>query len=125
VGSTSSRYTFFSALLLIFAWFAIAEEFLQHSRVSLLNNGTYLGAVAAAVCFCLFMDAVGIVMIHFWEEQLIQGMTIFEHPNPPESTEGPDVPWSKDHPELKSFNPKARAILFESIRLGVYRPPRY
>jgi hypothetical protein len=51
-------------------------------------------------------------------------MTTFEHPNPPDSTEGPDVPWSKTHPELKSFNSKARAILFESIRLGVYRPPQ-
>ena len=124
VGSTSSRYTLFSILLLIFAWFAFVEEFLQYSRVSLMNNRTYLGAVAVAVLFCLFMDGVGIAMINFWDGQLIQGMTTFEHPNPPDSTDGPDVPWTKSHPGLKSSNPKDRNILFESIKLGVYRPPK-
>jgi hypothetical protein len=122
--STPSRYTIFSDLFLIFAWFAIVEEFLQHTRVPLLHNRAYLGAVAAAVCFSLFMDAVAIVVIDNWDDQLIQGMTNFEHPNPPDSTEGPDMPSWKGHPKLEAFNPKARAVLFESIRLGVYRPPK-
>ena len=124
MGSTPSRYTMFSALFLIFAWFMIAEDFLQYSRVSLLNNRGYLGGTAVAVLFCLSMDAVGTVVINYQNSQLIQGMTTFEHPNPLDPTEGPDMPSWKGHPELEAFNPKARAILFESMRLGVYQPPK-
>ena len=36
--AVSSRYTVYSALFLILAWFAIVEEFLEHSRVPLLRN---------------------------------------------------------------------------------------
>jgi hypothetical protein len=82
-----------------------------------------VSALIAAVLFSLYMDAVGIARMRFWKDQLAQGMAAFEHPNPPSSTEGPDVPSWKGHPDLEAFNPVARAILFESIRLGVYRPP--
>lgn len=121
--SLSSRYTIYSALFLIFAWFAIVEEFVQHSRTPLLRNDLYLGGVAAAMLFSLFMDAVGLAQIKYSSSQLVQGMSAFEHPNQPGSTEGPDIPSWKGHPNLEAFNPIARAILLESIRLGVYRPP--
>ena len=123
-GSTPSRYTLFSILFVIFAWFAIAEEFLQHSRVSLLNNTAYHGAVAVAVLFCLFMDSLNSIFIRNWDAKLIEGMTSFEHPNPPDSTIGPVIRLWKGDIDRDAFNAKARIILFESIRLGVYRPPQ-
>ena len=123
--SAASRYTIYSALFLIFAWFAVVEEFLQHSRVSLLNNGAYLGAVAAAVFFSIFVDAIGFSTMKVMEKRIVEGMVEFEHPNPPDSTIGPIVPLWKGDVELPKSNPRARAALIESIRLGVYRPPEY
>jgi hypothetical protein len=122
--SVSSRYTLFSTLLVILAWNMIAEEFLQYDRTSEWKGHVYLGAVGLAMVFSILMDAAGLIMIRTWDQQLVLGMTAFEHPNPTGSTEGPDMPAWKGHPELESFNPIARAILFESIRLGVYRPPK-
>lgn len=123
--SLSSRYTIYSALLLIFAWLVFVEEFLQHQRKSLLNNGAYLSAVAAAVLFSLFMSAIGSLMIEKRDRLLIEGMTSFEHPATPESTEGPDIPLPDENAWRASFKPHARAVLVESIRLGVYLPPKY
>lgn len=124
VQSVSSRYMMFSALFMIFAWFAIVEEFLQHSRISLLNNGAYITVMAAALFFSIFMDAFGFAMMNSWDGKLIEGMADFEHPNPPDSTKGPVLPLWKVDPDRESFNTKARAILFESMRLGVYQPPK-
>jgi hypothetical protein len=123
--SVASRYTIYSALFLIFAWFAFVEEFLQNSRVSLRNNGAYLGAVAAAVFFCMLMDLFGFIQMKNWDEKLVEGMSAFEHPNPPGSTRGPVIPLVKGDVERELFNPRARAALIESIRLGVYQPPKY
>ena len=121
--SLSSRYAIYSALFLIFAWFAIVEEFLQRRRIALLNSGMYLSAVAAAAFLCLFMDGLGFLMFQSFNGRLIQGMAAFEHPNPPNSTEGPDIGlWNYD-PESAAFKARARAILIESIKLDVYQPP--
>ena len=121
--SVSSRYTIYSVLFVILAWFAIVEEFLQHRRVSLRKSKAYLGAVVATVFFCLFMDAVFLVVIKSWDSKLIEGMADFEHPNPLDSTKGPVIPLWKGDLSRETFNPNARAILLESIRLGVYQPP--
>jgi len=121
----SSRYTLYSALFLIFAWFAIVEEYLQHSRVSLLNNGGYLAAVAATVFFFILMDALGFSLMKIMDRGLVEGMVEFEHPNPPDSTKGPVIDLWKGGVDFEKINPSARAALIESIRLGVYRPPKY
>ena len=125
IQSVSSRYTIYSALFLIFAWFMVVEEFLQNSRTSLLNNGVYLGAVAAAVFFCLFMDAVNLDVINNWNGSLLEGMADFEHPSSPESTRGPAIPLWKGDVGAEPFNVRARAVLIESIRLGTYKPPAF
>jgi len=125
IQSVSSRYTIYSALFLIFAWFAIVEEFLQHSRVPLLDNGMYLGAVAASVFFCILMDATGYIQMKNWDERVVEGMVEFEHPNPPGSTKGPVISLWKGDDDRERSNPSARAALIESIKLGVYRPPKY
>ena len=59
VQSLGSRYAIYSALFLIFAWFAIVEEFLQHDNVPLLRNHILMVAIAGAVLFSLSMDALG------------------------------------------------------------------
>jgi hypothetical protein len=119
--SLSSRYTIYSALLLIFAWIVIVEEFLQHSSVPLLNHSGYLGAVAVAVLFSLSMDAIGWAMIQQRDLELVQGMTAFEHPASAHDSSGPLS--TRQETLFPGFNPYARIVLQDSIRLGVYRPP--
>jgi hypothetical protein len=125
--SLSSRYAIYSALFLVFAWFAIVEEFLQHRRVSPLGNGFFLGAAAAAILFSLCMDWVGSITLEKRNLEFIQAMTAFEHPASPGSTVGPAplLPLPPNSPEIDEFNRESRAILIQSIKLGVYRPPPY
>ena len=125
VQSESSRYTIYSVLLLIFAWFAFVEEFLQYSPKPLRKNPVFLGTVIASIVFCIVMDAVGFTIMKSWDRSIVEGMTEFEHPNPPDSTKGPVIPWWKGDVDRETFNPTARAALQESIRLGVYQPPKY
>jgi hypothetical protein len=119
--SLSSRYTIYSALLLIFTWIVIVEEFLQYSRVSLLNNNTYLGAVVFAVLFSLCADGIGFVQMRERIQDLVPGMTAFEHPGSADDTSGPLS--AQAEARLPGYNVHARGILQESVRLGVYRPP--
>jgi hypothetical protein len=124
----TSRYTIYSVLLLIFAWFMIVEEFLQHGRRPDLNNNAYLASVTAAVLFSLFMDGVGLVHIRSHNQALIQGMQIFEHPSSPGSTAGLYGPYMiapYETAQPPEFNVFARRTLIDSMQLGVYEPPQY
>jgi hypothetical protein len=127
VQSLSSRYAIYSALLLIFAWFAIVEEFLQRRRVPLLHNKTLLGVTAVVILFALFMDWLGSAMLEDRNRGLVKAMAAYEHPASPQSTNGP-TPWFQSLTlgiPLEAFNLQARATLNQSIELGVYRPPDY
>lgn len=125
--SLQSRYTIYCALFLIFAWFAIVEEFLQFKGGSLLNNAIFLSAVVSAVLFSLFMDEVGLLMIHARSRATVQAMAAFEHSSASGFTVGPMPPSSSPERNAKwdALNLGARDILLESIRLGIYRPPAY
>ena len=122
-----SRYTIYSVLLLIFAWFAIVEEFLLHRRASLFHNDIFLGAVAAAVLFSLCMDLAGSSGLAGRNSRLVQAMAAFEHTTASNSTKGPSPPIliNSDRAASDAFSLRARAILTKSINLGIYRPPPY
>jgi hypothetical protein len=121
----ASRYTIYSALLLIFAWFAIVEEYVQHRPVSFLHNNIFLGALAATVLFSLIADGRGLLQITSRANALTQAMAAYEHPTPSEPQTGPSPPLlvSESEPITVAFNQRIRLILTESIRLGIYRPP--
>jgi hypothetical protein len=127
----SSRYTMYSALFLIFAWFAIVEEFIQHQRVSPTHNNMFVGAALFAGLFWLCMNATGSIIILDFNRALVKAMTVYEHPATPDSTDGPDILMSKQdvgssvYNVRMDFNLHARAVLAESMKLGVYQPPRY
>jgi len=125
--SLTSRYTIYSALFLVFAWVAIVEEFLQHKRVPLLNNGIFLGAVTAAVLFSLIMDLAGATVIEERNRRLVQAMAEFEHPTMQQPEPLPSPPYSVPGPHGESeelpLRARFRALLIQSMDLGVYRPP--
>jgi hypothetical protein len=122
------RYTIYSILLLIFAWFAFVEEFLQYRNVSLIHNGAYLGAVAAAVVFSLLMDLLGYDGLERRERILVQAMTQFEHPSAEQPDPFPSPAYVFPSSD-KTTNPfglqiRFREILRESMKDGIYTPPR-
>ena len=125
--SLQSRYTIYSALFLIFAWFAIVEEFLQSKSGPLLNNGIFLSSIAMVVLFSLVMDEVGLLMIEGRSRSTVQAMAEFEHSSALGHAVGPMPPSSspEGRAERNALNLGARDILIESIKLGIYQPPAY
>jgi hypothetical protein len=125
--AAASRYAIYSALFLIFAWFAIAEEFLQNKPASLFKNDILLCAVMAAVLFSLAMDFLGGLQLERRSHALTSAMAAYEHPASPEKQTGPSPPLLDlrvaSDPYTEAFNRRVRPILEDSIKLGVYRPP--
>lgn len=123
--AVASRYTIYSALLLIFVWFAIVEEFLQDRPASLFKNDVLLGAVLLVIPFSLGMDLEGWTQIQRRQSALVQAMAAYEHSTPTGTPSGPSPPLLNmpSDPFTEALNRKARPILAESMRLGIYRPP--
>ena len=121
----SSRYTIYGALLLIFAWSALAEEFSQSWDGPLLNNNPYLAAAGLAIVFGLCMDFIGHQNLVQRERDAIKGMAAFEHSVKSGGTEGPVLRTANENSIRVALRLHSRPILIESIRLGVYEPPKY
>jgi hypothetical protein len=117
--SLSSRYGMYSLLLLIFAWFAVAEEFLLPASES-VRKWVLAGAIAATILFSAGMDVFGWRYLADRDRELVRGMAAFEH-----SSAGPVLPMRGQSATMDEFDKRARVILQESIRLGIYRPPEY
>jgi hypothetical protein len=117
----SPRYAIYGTLLLILAWMACAEEFLQHRSEALRINGAYLAIAVLTIALTLEMDRAGTKNLAQREHELANGMQAFEHPARPGSTEGPVL---DEDPSDARWSARAREVLTDSIRLGVYEPPR-
>jgi hypothetical protein len=122
-----SRYTIYSALLLIFAWYIIAEEFLEHRPVSLFKNDILLCAVLATIPYSLGMDFLGWLQLERRDHAIIKAMAAYQHPISPDTQTGPSPPLLDlkvaSDPVTDDFNRRARIILADSIKLGIYHPP--
>jgi hypothetical protein len=123
----NSRYTIYSALFLIFAWFAIVGEFLEGREAPLLRNSLFLGAVTVSILFSLGMDMVGSSGLERRHDGLVRAMATFEHPETPESPAWPAPLFPVPNPiaPTEAFNQRIRPILEESIKLGIYKPPAF
>ena len=123
--SLDSRYKIYSALLLVFVWFAIAEEFLQDDRLPIRRNLILLVAIIATALFSLSMDIWGVAYLLDRNRRVVTGMTAFEHPVSSEELVGPILPYPNQDPRLDELDRRAPLILRQSMNLGVYRPPAY
>jgi hypothetical protein len=117
----SPRYAIYGTLLMILAWMAISEEFMQHKSERLLRNGTYIATTVAAIVLALCANVTGTRGLERRNSEVARGMQAFEHPATPGSTEGPAL---GDDPSDAWFLAQARQTLIDSIRLDVYEPPR-
>lgn len=125
IESGAPRYTIYSALLIIFGWFAVAEEFLQHSRKALRNSKIYVSAVVISIIFSLFNDGVGVYQLQDRHDSLVRAMIAYDNPDAPGAGLAPDIVLRNETPEQREFAILARKILGESIKLGVYTVPSY
>jgi hypothetical protein len=121
--SLSPRYAIYGTLLLILAWMAVAEEFLQHRSETLLINRAYMAMTVLTMALALAMDRAGTKNLTLREHELANGMYAFEHPTTPGTTEGPLLSHPDDDANDARFRVIAREILRDSMRLGVYEPP--
>lgn len=120
----ASRYGIHSALLLSFAWFAIAEEFLLPDD-GRSRRGLLAAAIAVAILFSVGMDYMGWRYLTGRDRELISGMTAFEHPEPSGLNLGPVLPMHPQPSWMDLVDRTAGGILRESMRLGIYQPPKY
>jgi hypothetical protein len=119
--STSSRYTIYSTLLLVFAWFAIVETRLIDRHISPYRNPVFVSAAVTAVLFSIAMDIWGARYLTRRNHDLVIGMNLYRRDPSPQSTAGPIFP-PPDSAEVQAFNLTARNILSQSARLGIYHP---
>ena len=120
----SSRYAIYSVLLVIFAWFAIVEDFLQRKSAFPGNNLILLAAVSFAVLFSLTMDARGWFYTADHNRNLVRGIVAYEHPDSSDFP-GPVLPVLNQPARADELDRRAPAILKESTKLGIYQPPKY
>jgi hypothetical protein len=123
--SLDSRYAIHSALLVIFAWFAVVEEFLQHECAPLCPNRILLVAIGGSVLFSLTMDVFGWHYLSERNRQIIRGMIAYQHPALPGSSIGPILPFVGQNARFDELDRRAHEALGQAIRLGIYRPPAY
>jgi hypothetical protein len=121
--SQSSRYAIYGALLLIFAWSALAEEFLQNRSEPLLNNNPYVAATGLVILFGLCTDYFGYQFLAQRRSDTIQWMAAYERTAASPSPEGPDPQANPESDIMRGYRVRDGGILNESIRLHVYSPP--
>ncbi len=101
---------------------------MERNQTSLLNSGLYLATLGITVLFSLSMDMIATRLIDQRNEQLIEAIAHFENPSAADREPSPSpqqvMPVNPDQGP-NAFPHRARAILMESMRIGVYRPPRF
>jgi hypothetical protein len=121
--SLSSRYGMYPMLLVIFAWFALAEEFLLrisvHARKRVLT-----GLIVVVMLFSLTMDHFGWRGLRAREGMTLDGMKAFEHSVSSRIPVSPVPVRPHQEARIDELDRDALVALQESMRLGIYQPPQ-
>jgi hypothetical protein len=127
--SIASRYRMYSDILLVFAWFAIAEEFVLTSdgklRTPLRRNRLYVTVMVLAVLNAAVCDYKGHKFFKARYEYWTTGVAAYQHPEFPGSTVGPVLPLVGEDIQRKLTDVHCRKVFGEAIAAGVYAPPQY
>jgi hypothetical protein len=121
--SLSSRYTIYGALAVIFAWTALAEEFLQQRSGPILNNNPYVAMTGLAILFGLCTDNVGNANLSKRKSDAMIGMAAFKCTMGSAVPESPIAPAPRENEVIRTLRQRSRVILTDSVRLGVFEPP--
>jgi hypothetical protein len=110
--SFTSRYGIYSALLLVFAWFAIAEEFLPQKRWLLPWT------ISLCLLFTIVSDIAGRRYLSDGNRERNRGMMAFER----SSANSPVPRYRHQNARADELDAHAHDALLESIRNGIYDP---
>ena len=124
VQGLSSRYAIYGALLAIFAWAALAEEFLQNRNEPSFGDRVCVAMVVTMMLYGFFMDEMGYQYLAQREQNMVKAMTVYEHTAASPSPVSPVPIYPVETEGMISLRQRALGILGESIRLGVYEPPK-
>lgn len=116
--SITSRYAMYPILLVIFAWFAIIEEFLASAETS-TREGVLTLVILLSILFSLGEDRLGWGFLRYRNENTVSGMKTFEH-----FGISPVLPWRNQGARIDELDRNALVALPESMRLGIYKPPQ-
>jgi len=122
--SFSSRYLMYSALMVIFAWFAIAETLVKDQRLTARGRAILVAATTIAILFCLTMDRRGAPFLYQRNQILIQGMAAYQHPGS-QPYPGPITPFLAPTPGAEEVYAQAHRALREASARGIYQPAPY
>ena len=120
---STSRYTIYSALVLIFSWILLLERREADASTRRLPAPLLSTVIIAALLFAASTYVAGLHAIRRTNKTLVDGMVWYEHPKTDDLRLGPIIPLSTDDDEQKSFEVRARQELTRSIELGIYIPP--
>lgn len=120
---STSRYTIYSALALIFSWMLLLERRGERGGGKWLPGYLLKGVVVASALFAASTYVTGFRAIQRTNRTLVVGMATFENPKDGGERMGPVLPVGAEDDEQKSFEVRARQELTRSIQLGLYRPP--
>jgi asparagine N-glycosylation enzyme membrane subunit Stt3 len=123
----SSRYRMYGAVLVAFAWAAVAERWVLHEQdtlpTPLRRSKLYITAVVLSFLHLALAAHRSHGFLQDRSERYILGMSRYQHPGAPHAETGP-LPgdFGADQSSQLRFT---RRILDWSIPLGVYRPTLY
>ena len=120
---STSRYTIYSALVLIFSWILFLERRGRADATQLISAPVLNIVVAVTFIFAISTYLSGFHAIQRTNVGLRTGMASYEHPPAGDESLGPIVPLNTDDEEQKVFRVRARQELTRSIQLGTYTPP--
>ncbi|HTV07881.1 MAG TPA: hypothetical protein VMD97_02410 [Candidatus Aquilonibacter sp.] len=127
--SISSRYRIYSDLLLVFAWFSIADQFVLDAdgtlRVPLRRNWIFITAMSFAVLNAAVCDYTGNKFFRTRYRYWTEGVAAYEHPQFPGSTEGPLLPVTGQDQDRQQAAIYCRKIFAQAVAAGIYAPPQY
>ena len=124
IQSLSSRYAIYGALLAIFAWAAMAEEFLQNRNERSFGDRACVAMIVTTMAFGFFMDQLWYRYLVQREQNMVEAMAAYERTAALPSPVSPVPIYPIETGGMISLRQRALVILGESVRLGVYEPPK-
>lgn len=118
----TSRYQIYSSLLLIFAWFRIADAFVS-PRHPTLNDSLISATILLTLLFALRRDTSGYQLLTRREHYAFTGMAVYQQSRRDSTTGGPVFWMPEQGSVLAEMNPGAREALTEAKQLDTYTPP--
>ena len=119
---STSRYTIYSALLLIFCWFLTVEHFTARDGAPRVPRPLQFGVTVTVALFACSTYISGIHAIQHTDRTLVEGITAYEHPGSGVAFRGPIVPLPTDNEAQKIYLVRSKQELDRSVQLGLFTP---